>query len=1386
SSDYQSLSQRYTLGSLGRGNPFIGDIRARVDADGNITIENAGTQRFFQRQADGSFQSQSGDTAVLTLQGDIYQLREKNGTVIAFQTDGQLNFIQDPNGNRVTAEYSGDQLIRLSSSNGDRLTFIYNAQGRIVQATDQAGRSTNYEYDSSGELLQSIVDLNGTTRLTYNDRSLLASITDPNGVQQLFSYDAQGRVIEQRFNNDAEVLMYAYDTAGGITTTDANGTRIQQFLNDRGQVTQLRDELGRTFQFRYDDSGNLTRLIQPDNSVIAFTYDDRGNLLSQVNALGQRTSFTYDSTFNQLQIVTDARGNTIRYSYDNQGNVTEIIYADVSREQFRYDDQGNVVESLNRRSQSTSYTYNNQGQLLRQNNGNDTTQYTYDDRSNLTSARNTQGTIQFTYDSLDRLTRITYPNGRFLAYRYDAGGRRTQMLDHQGNTVNYRYDEAGRLAQLTDANNRPIIGYDYDVAGRLVRESNGNGTYTTYSYDAVGQLTNIINYAPNNSINSRKDYTYDALGRRTRVLTQDGQWTYSYDAIGQLTGAVFNSSNPDIPNQDLTYRYDAAGNRIRTTQNRISTDYSTNNLNQYSTVGDAVYNYDADGNLISKTQGNNTWSYTYDRANRLIRVTESNGNETRYEYDALGNRVATIYNGERTEYLVDPFGLGDVIGEYNGNGDRIASYTHGLGLVRRTDGTNTAYYDSDAIGSTVGLTGAAGNYINRYQYLPFGEQLSETETITNPFEFVGQSGVMEDPNGLHFMRARYYDSSLGRFTNPDPIGLRGGDANLYRYVQNNPVGLTDPEGTLPILLLSPPLLGASFNLGFYELSNSINKRESTLGGRVGAVAGGLIGGGFVAGLTRAGATGFNLYLNSVFAGAKGTLLGKGIEQLIDRSNPSREGLALDLGLNFLFPGLPNLGRTGIKLLDQFIDEFKGPFLDFLIKDFNSLKDFLKEKFGDNVAQSSTNVVASFDPNDIIAPAGFGEQGWIATPQLLPYTIRFENEVERATAPAVQVVITHQLDADLDLDTFELGDFGFGSLVVEVPTGLQSYSERLDLQETIGSFVDVDANLDRATRTVTWTLKTIDPETGELATGVDDGFLPPNTENSNGEGFVRYTVEPKLGLQTGDRIDAQASIVFDTNEPILTPPVFNTIDVGAPNSRVWARSTKQGGRNINLLLAGVDDGSGIASYDVYVSTNGGAFEQWIDNATGASVPFRTAPGRTYRFSSAAKDNVGHLEAVPTALPADFVRVGTNRKNRLAGRSGNDVLLGLGGNDRLIGRGGNDILSGGRGNDVLRGSVGNDVLEGGAGNDTLIGGRGNDTLVGGRGRDVFVLEKAPGRDVIRDFKRGQDRLGLARGISFDNLDFRNRGRNTLISVDNDPLALLRGVRANQITIADTVRV
>lgn len=285
-----------------------------------------------------------------------------------------------------------------------------------------------------------------------------------------------------------------------------------------------------------------------------------------------------------------------------------------------------------------------------------------------------------------------------------------------------------------------------------------------------------------------------------------------------------------------------------------------------------------------------------------------------------------------------------------------------------------------------------------------------------------------------------------------------------------------------------------------------------------------------------------------------------------------------------------------------------------------------------------------DPNDIVGASGFGEDHWVPATEKLPYMIRFENAAE-ASAPAKSVTVTQQLDPDLDFRTFRLGDFGFGGMTFKVPANRSFYADRIDLTDTLGFLVDVTASIDVQTGVATWTMTTIDPATGEEPTDPAVGFLPVNKGDNagKGEGFVNYTIKAKKDTVSGTRIDAEATIVFDTEGPINTPAIFNTLDADTPSSQVDALPATAADSVFHVSWAGNDPagGSALRSFAVYVSTNGSTPRLWLEDVTYTEADFDGEPGTLYEFYSVALDNAGNLEAPPKTPDAFTTTPGGER-------------------------------------------------------------------------------------------------------------------------------------------------
>ena len=234
------------------------------------------------------------------------------------------------------------------------------------------------------------------------------------------------------------------------------------------------------------------------------------------------------------------------------------------------------------------------------------------------------------------------------------------------------------------------------------------------------------------------------------------------------------------------------------TVNGVTTTYAVNDVNEYtsSTTNGVVttYQYDKDGNLVSQATGTSTTTFSYDELDELTSV-NGPGQTASYTYDPLGNQVTQTINGATTQFLYDPTGSDDLVSSYNGGGNFVSHYNYGIGLVSQVTPTGTAgYYDFNLAGSTVGITGSTGGYVNKYSYLPFGQTTFVTTAMSNQFAFGGRWSVVNEGGGLLLMGLRSYNLALGQFTSNDPSGVDGGDANVRRYVTNNPISLVDPTG----------------------------------------------------------------------------------------------------------------------------------------------------------------------------------------------------------------------------------------------------------------------------------------------------------------------------------------------------------------------------------------------------------------------------------------------------------------------------------------------------------------------------------------------------------------------------------------------------------------
>jgi RHS repeat-associated protein len=396
--------------------------------------------------------------------------------------------------------------------------------------------------------------------------------------------------------------------------------------------------------------------------------------------------------------------------------------------------------------------------------------YTYDAGNRITQvdekdATNTvTATITRTYDGLDRLTNETTPQGS-VTYVYDNASRRTSMTVTGQPAVTYIYDNANRLTTITQGTDTVTIAYD--DADRRTSVTYPNGNSVIYGYNVASDLTSI---------------TYK------QGATTLGDLTYTYDAAGNRikTGGTFARSN--IPPALTT------------------TNYNANN--QQLTFGTTTETYDLNGNLATTTDTGVTTTYTWNARNQLTAISGPSLTAS-FTYDSFGRRTGKTVNGTTTNFLYD--GLNPV---QEKNGATVtANLLTGLGIdefFTRTNSVGVRSLLPDAPGSTVALGDGTGTLQTQYTYEPFGFVSQTGSASTNSYKYTGRE---DDGSGLFYYRARYYQPRFQRFISEDPLRFSGEDANLYEYVSGNPMMYRDPYGLFELPLLPREVVDASAGIG---------------------------------------------------------------------------------------------------------------------------------------------------------------------------------------------------------------------------------------------------------------------------------------------------------------------------------------------------------------------------------------------------------------------------------------------------------------------------------------------------------------------------------------------------------------------------------------------
>jgi RHS repeat-associated protein len=722
---------------------------------------------------------------------------------------GGVTRTQDPKGAVQTINYdTAARLERITNQfNGAYTRWVYATGSTFLAAysTIEAGQGEAFEgtsFDGAGRYRSTQVELPGSVG------GYSAVIT---------GYDVMGRPKDR--SNPTEINAFwsaagddattgwvwtnqSYDWKGRPTvTTNPDGTTRENTYSGcgcaGGEVVTVRDERGRRRKLTMDVLGRLKQVdeLNWDQSVYAttiYTYNARDQL-TQINHGGQTRTFSYDgfgrlatrttpeqgaTTYtyfldDRVQTVTDARGATTTFGYNNRRLVTGITYGvptgveSTANVTFEYDAAGNRTSMIDGLG-SASYVYNTISQLT-----SETRSFT-----NVGSY-----TLTYGYNLAGQLNSVSNPWGAQVGYSYDKTGRPSSVSGSgyagvSSYVSSFAYRAFG-LKQMNYANGRSL-SVQYDNRMRPTQWNIPGVMGWNYAYTYFGENTGRVTYAQNlNDSTLDRSYDYDHVGRL--IAAKSG-------AEARVHVEIIPSGTPDGP-YSQTYEYDQWGNMVaRTGRGGENSSYATVTYTNNKRNG---LTYDAAGNLTNDGGQN----FTYDATGQA--VTATYGGLHQY-YDGDGLRVKKIDDGITTYYLRSSVLGGQVVAEISGGGSWQRGYVYlGGQLLAVQQQSAVSWIHEAPVVKSKRVTNSSGNVVSTIELDPWGGNTNRSNS--DGFQPRKFTTYERDGNASDEAMFRRYNRWWSRFDQPDPYDgsydLTNPESfNRYAYTGNDPVNFVDPLG----------------------------------------------------------------------------------------------------------------------------------------------------------------------------------------------------------------------------------------------------------------------------------------------------------------------------------------------------------------------------------------------------------------------------------------------------------------------------------------------------------------------------------------------------------------------------------------------------------------
>lgn len=787
----------------------------------DVTWPDGAVERY-AKDAAGTWVSPSqGNDKLTSPTGGGWQLSDPSGDIYTFSAAGQLTSITDADGYITSLTYnSSAQLTSVTSymtagatsGTARTISLVWGACGSaqcITGATDSAGETVSYGYDSAGNLV-SVVDVAGNgTGYVYNSSHQITGITDALSNTTDIGYDGSGRVdsVTDPLGNQTQ-WSGSLDSsgAGTITITDPLGHKTQDVFST-GEMTAQTVAAGTsaaaTTTWTYDPTsdGVATTTTPADQNcpngcqtTTAYTTAANGqggaadDVATQTDPNGVQTTDTYGPD-NQPVDVTTADGTdlaeTTASTYNADGDLHQVQLP-VVNSTVPATGSATVNGPIESAGEPTP-TFTSTGEAFNTTSSTDsdiaTETLTYEDQPGdpteatvVDGTSNTSTSTTYTYDAYGNETTSTDQDGDKTTHGYNSLGQKTcegtPAAAKTGNTcpaaggapvagtTTYSYDSYANVVGTVDADGNTTTA-SYDPNGNELTSTDGNGRTTTNTYDADGNLIKTV--GPDGATTT---YTYDADGQKASETDPDGNTTtYTYDQRGNMVSEV------DPGNQTTTWTYDLDNNKLTEVdpdKNTTTWTYDPDGRELTETQGygtsDAqtvAWTYDANGNQASyiDAAGDATY-YVYNGLNQLISQTvgdstspavTSNPETTTWTYDANGDKATMVDpNGVQTTWSYDDADRLTGIGYSDTTAPVTYTNTPDGKVATMADGSGTTSYTYDADDQLTKYVNGAGQTVT-YGYDPAGNVTQigypNGKTVTEAYNPAEQLKSVTDWNG---------------------------------------------------------------------------------------------------------------------------------------------------------------------------------------------------------------------------------------------------------------------------------------------------------------------------------------------------------------------------------------------------------------------------------------------------------------------------------------------------------------------------------------------------------------------------------------------------------------------------------------------------------------